>query len=67
MGDLDHQGLLALHWPVICFFARDPDRSKCKSHGATIEGRAEKLIGVSLDNGQVVLNAKFRLLLFCYG
>jgi hypothetical protein len=41
----------------------DPNRSKCERHRATIEDRAEELIGVRLDNGRVVLNAKLRLLL----
>ena len=50
MGDLDHV-LLALCWRFICFFEREPERSKYKSHGATIEDRAEKLVSVSLDDG----------------
>jgi len=66
MGDLDH-GLLPLYWPFTCFFERDPKRSKRKTDAATIEVRAEKLVGVGLDNGSVVLNAKIRLLLFCHG
>ena len=36
MGDLDH-GLLPVNWPFICFFERQPERSKCKSHGTTVE------------------------------
>src|SRR5919201_94598 len=39
MGDLDH-GFLTLYWPFTCFFEKDPDRSKRKTHGATIEDRA---------------------------
>jgi hypothetical protein len=66
MGDLDH-GLLFLYRPFIRFFEGNPERSKCKIHSATIEDRTETLVGVSLDNGRVVLNAKFRLLLFCHG
>jgi hypothetical protein len=66
MGDLDH-GFLTLCWlPSTCFFDNDPDRSKRETHGATIEDRAQALIGVRLDNGRVVLNAKLRLLLFCH-
>ena len=66
MGDLDN-GLLALCWRLIRFFKREPERAKRQIHGATIEYRAEKLVCINLDNRRVVLNAKFRLLLFGHG
>jgi hypothetical protein len=66
MGDLDN-GLLALCWRLIRFFKMEPERAKRQIHGATIEYRAEKLVCINLDNRRVVLNAKFRLLLFGHG
>ena len=65
MGDL-HYGLLTLSWRLFRFFKMEPERAKSKIYGATIEYRAEKLVRINLDNRRIVLNAKFRLLLFCH-
>lgn len=63
VGNMDDK-LLPRFRSFICFFGNEANRAERQTKRAAVEKRANKFVGVRLDNVHVVVNPQFGFLLF---